>query len=53
MRASLGIGDFKHLNHQNFVCRFFWIKFKSSNKILAHSGRFAGLNASKPAQRLA
>jgi len=27
-----------HQSHQNFACRFFWIKFKPSNKILVQGG---------------
>ena len=43
----------KHHNHQNFVQRFFWSKFESSNKILVRGGWFAEVKASKPARRLA
>jgi len=53
MLASIGIGDFKASQPPKFCLPIFWIKFESSNKILAQGGRFAGFDFSKPARRLA
>jgi len=41
MWASLGIGDFKTSQPPKFCLPIFWIKFKSSIKILVQGGRFA------------